>query len=447
MSRVLWNVVETHLDEGACIFSQWCAAMDSPRLRLSDVARGPERRLFAHVHGLRVGGDEVFERVLMPLLDAPNRADPDRLSVAVMVALLQGKRNTALAPVLWDWGPTVREATVRACRAVADPVVDRWACEVLTKGASPDQVTSLLELVATRRVPSRPLLSALHGDKAALLCAASRAARRPTQALHAGAIDHLLDHDDADVRDEALVTSLCLGSPLGQRWCRQLARSQEYCTPQVLELLALAGGPADHETVVDALRWKDRRPAAIRALGLSGNVEVVEPLLGLLEGDGGDDDSTARLAGEALSLITGIDLDDPALQDDSPSVGIEQEAADALPSLWDDDLEANLVPGPERELPRPAPAAVRTWWGHNRGRFSTQRRYLAGVDRYPHGVLHQLEKGRMRHRHALALSLELRTGGRRQIATRARTDMQRTQLDALVCALPQDPAASQSELV
>src|SRR5262245_27865605 len=74
--RVLWDVVEEHLDEVEFGFHLLDAMSNHPRLTLADLKRYPEARLLAHLDALIVGGEAIVERVLAP---AVSEADPTAL--------------------------------------------------------------------------------------------------------------------------------------------------------------------------------------------------------------------------------------------------------------------------------------------------------------------------------------------------------------------------------
>ncbi|MDG4551250.1 MAG: TIGR02270 family protein [Candidatus Contendobacter sp.] len=96
----------------------------------------------------------------------------------------------------------------------------------------------------------------------------------------------------------------------------------------------------------------------------------------------------ARVAGEAFTLITGIDLVEYQLT---------QPTATDSPNPKD----------PMRGLPWPNPDAITAWWQANETRFQRGTRYLLGCPITPDHCLHVLVNGYQRQRAAAALELAL----------------------------------------
>jgi uncharacterized protein (TIGR02270 family) len=120
----------------------------------------------------------------------------------------------------------------------------------------------------------------------------------------------------------------------------------------------------------------------------------------------------AALAGEAFSAITGLRIAEQY-------AAAREEEEESLPPLEEEDLDADLTPGPEDTLPLPEPDAVTAWWREARPKLDAKQRYLAGQPFTPQALLDALVSAPMRRRHALALELTLRSRGALQVPTRA----------------------------
>lgn len=199
-----------------------------------------------------------------------------------------------------------------------------------------------------------------------------------------------------------------------------------------LVLLAQLGREPEHRAVVAALADDTLRSAAVFALGFAGTRAAADLCAELL-----DDKQLTRLAAEALCAITGLDLANERLLLQEP------EAADEPVAFEAEDLDANLVPSPEQQLPLPDAAGVRRWWHAKRPRFSASSRYADGEVVTLQGLLKLLQHGPLRRRHATALELAVRTQGRCQVQTRAFSGHQRLQLARLdPSSLPQSTLAA-----
>ena len=87
--RIVWSVVDEHLDEAEFLASLWASARRSGLYALAELERGPERRLLAHVDGLESNGPLALERVVWPVVDDA-KAEPMRLCAAALTLLESG---------------------------------------------------------------------------------------------------------------------------------------------------------------------------------------------------------------------------------------------------------------------------------------------------------------------------------------------------------------------
>lgn len=94
-----------------------------------------------------------------------------------------------------------------------------------------------------------------------------------------------------------------------------------------------------------------------------------------------------------------------------------------MPPLEEDDLDADLRPTPEEELPIPNAEAMAKWWHEVAPHFEETTRYLAGQpasqDVFPAVGLAALATQPTRRRHGIGLALSIRTGGAGRVRTRA----------------------------
>lgn len=107
----------------------------------------------------------------------------------------------------------------------------------------------------------------------------------------------------------------------------------------------------------------------------------------------------SRVAGEAFSMITGIDLANDDLEGEWPA-GF---AAGPTENSQEDDVAMDL----DEDLPWPAPDLIKIWWEKNSNYFQVGTRYLVGK---PISVAHcqqVLKTGLQRQRRAAALELAI----------------------------------------
>jgi uncharacterized protein (TIGR02270 family) len=417
---ILWNFVEEHLDEGEFAFAAWTRALESGFYTLETLRAGPEERLVAHVDGLTVAGSPVARRLLEPELTAPAEARVERLAVVSLALVAQGRRNSVQL-ALGARDPIVRRGARLALALLGDDAgLDAWLALRLELSAEDAHRPTLLELAAARGIAQPNLLASLQNPDPEEVAAAARAARHSDARLHLPAVESLAGATDAQVRGPALVSALALGSRAAFERCMMLAADAKVPDPLAMLLVALLGDRSHHEVLVRALAKPQHRPAALRALGFSGHAGIVDAILPyLLE----KDPLTARLAAEAIANITGLDVTADAY------VGSAPPEPESLPPLEDDDLDANLVPTAEDELPLPNGEAIASFWRSKRSSYDPGRRLLRGQEWSLAYAVQVLRDAPMRQRHPVALWLEIRSGAAMRVDTRALSHVQRAQLE------------------
>ncbi len=405
----LWDIVEEHLDEAEFLWEQWEHSLVSPMYTLGEVAEGPEERLLAHLDGLVVNGPRVAELLLIPTL-ADLDAEPARVRAAAL-ALLQSPGEAGLDAVFAaiDEHSLQRMELARALEcsdrgelgprlspwiAAADPELRHIAARVLAFHGH-DCAEAVPGLLASGRAVDRGLGLRL-------------IPRSPADPRLMREVLAALDCQDPELRDTAMRTGAQLELPQAWNRARGLVGAGDPTAGTALLLLALRGEPADHADLIAAVEHEALRGAALWALGFLGTVSAVDAALPWLE-----DEAHARVAGETLSAVTGLDIEDAKLgRDGAADEAIEHRAED--------------------DLPLPDPMGVLLWWRDNRGRFVTGQRLIAGAPRDAGGLRSALHAGPMRRRsaHLLALQLLSPTLRRLQLEPLAPTKRQLAQLAA-----------------
>jgi uncharacterized protein (TIGR02270 family) len=124
----------------------------------------------------------------------------------------------------------------------------------------------------------------------------------------------------------------------------------------------------------------------------------------------------ARVAGEAFSMITGVDLSDEHLSGEKP------EGFEAGPT--EDPEDENVAMDPDENLPWPVAALVAKWWNKHRAQFQTGRRYLKGKEITVQSLRELLLSGNQPERAAAALELALKEPTQPLLEVRARGALQ-----------------------
>jgi uncharacterized protein (TIGR02270 family) len=209
------------------------------------------------------------------------------------------------------------------------------------------------------------------------------------------------------IRDAAIESGLVLGLRAAWSVCQKVVEAKAPGAELAMLALALGGDGTDFERLLQAAFIESLRPAALFALGFTGRAAAVEACLPHLH-----DPKVARIAGEAFSAITGL-----AIRGEFQAA--EPKAPEEPIPLEQEDLDADLVPGPAAFLPLPAAAAVEAWWKKTgKAKLGASARYIGGMPYTAESVRTALAEGPMRRRHALALELAVRTRGEFLLETR-----------------------------
>jgi uncharacterized protein (TIGR02270 family) len=401
---VLWDVAEEHLSEADFLVERWLASARSARIGLLQLKKTVERRLTAHLDALVVGGAEVADQLLWPVLKGKREGSRSAAALAVML----GPDETAAYKLVGAYCRTSHDDLRRELR-IALKISPRGALgDVLRKALGvterPDARAGLLDALAARRLDPGPVLATLlAGGNAPLLAAALRAA---AAAAEHGSLRPLVEkclvHEVPAVREAALRTGMIWSLRTAWEVCAPQAKAG---SPEAMLWLAIAGGARDVGLLVEALSSRQPRAAALWALGFSGRVEAAEACLPLLDAS---DATVARLAGEAFAAITGLSI--PGKPSAPPS-GADSPGDDAdLPPL-EDDLKRDLSPVATGELTDPDAAKVRDWWADHRARFSSKQRYVAGAPLTAASLRQALREGPLRRTGPLACELAFRSAG------------------------------------
>ena len=119
----------------------------------------------------------------------------------------------------------------------------------------------------------------------------------------------------------------------------------------------------------------------------------------------------ARVAGEAFTMITGVDIAYENLEGKWPE-GFE---AGPTENPEDEDVEMD----PDEDLPWPNPELIQGWWGKNKGRFRSGTRYLLDKPIAVEQCQHVLRYGYQRQRAAAAIELAMLQPGQPLFEVRA----------------------------
>jgi uncharacterized protein (TIGR02270 family) len=405
---LLFDIVEEHFDEAAFYFRLWDQALDAFDYTLDEVRRGPEEFLRANIDGLVVGGEAAAERLLWPAVEG-DEADNWTGPGAATLALVSRPDDDPLDRIMLRL-PSSEQSPLhgiaRALGLAQRSDLDERLRNILY-ASDEDKHAVLLDILAERGVDPGPLVGVcLQGTNMAAARSALRAVRHSSDpSVHARAVEKLFNSAEVRIRTAALETGLLLGLPAAQSARLRQARAHD---DHALLLTALVGSEAEQELIFAALDDPGHRTAALRALGFIGTQRAAEFCLRFIDDP---DKLAAGLAGEAFSMITGLNSGPFALAPEQD----DESISDAKDGLGESAVLA---------LPVLDPSAVAEWWKGKRPNFKPGPRYLRGEPRTLANIGEQLARLPMRWRNVILLELSLRKPGTRPFSPRSWTRRQ-----------------------
>jgi len=388
-------VVMQHVEEAAHLRHVRSVLVRAPHVRLLQLGRLDER-IAAHLDGIAVAGDcgsglaqQALERpgtgeVFAAAIQAIEARDAPRLDKLLAISeALPGCRAGLLSAFGWVSSAQLQGIT-----------------KVLLESASPWRREVGLAACAMHGVnPGAVLADALRDVDASLRARGLLVAGRVGRVDLLGACLARLGDEDPHCAFEAARSALLLGdrtdslTVLEALAVKTAAPDQPNLT--ALRLVLKVIPPKRAQTLLARLA---QDPAlirtVIRGIAIAGDPHYVPWLIAQMENL-----KLARLAGEAFSFITGLDLAYLDLERKPP------ESVEFGPN--DDPADENVAMDEDDSLPWPDPAKLTAWWQANGARFVVGTRYFMGTAPTLASCLEVLKTGFQRQRIAAAQYLSL----------------------------------------
>jgi uncharacterized protein (TIGR02270 family) len=391
------DLVRRHAEDAAILHAIRSSLVDAPHVELRDLGRFDER-LAAHLDGLAVAGEQAW-----PFCDASLAAvSPGTVFTSAVRAIeMQDEARLSRLFALTEAVPESRPGLISAFGWVEQTCLKGLVANLLASSNPYRRMVGIAACAVHRVDPG--LMASRHVFDASPLVR-QRAFRT---------VGEIGCQEAASACASALRDS----DPPSRFWAaRSLVLLGEH--PPALEVLksvGLAPGPyrrtafrlvlqaVDTTAAREILQQLAQDPRDVDWLilgcGFSGDPQYVPWLIGHMAND-----KTARLAGEAFTLITGADLSVSGLERSKP------ESFESGPTADPDDPSVEM--DPQRDLPWPDVSLVQRWWSENAGRFINGSRSFVGSSVTPQSCLAVLRTGAQRHRTLAAHYLCLLEAGR-----------------------------------
>lgn len=409
------ELCEEHAQQAAFL---WMLRDNAARDTAYDLAElaALDDRVDAHLDALRLAGDAGWN-ACVALLDDPEGGEV--FGAAVVAVDRWDLRGVARVLETFNAAPDLARGFVAALGWTPFDRVRRLLPGLLAGRSSPSlHWLGISACVAHRQDPGAPLGNALLSSNPRLKARALRAAGELGRADLLTEIRAELRSPDEGCRFWAAWSAALFGEAASAQPLWSFASGDG----PFAELAACMGmrrmDPTVGYTWLHSLASTARDPRVpLAAAAALGDPTVVPWLLDAMRTP-----ETARLAGGALTMITGADLGAAELRGKAP------EGFEAGPSEDPDD--ANVAMDPDESLPWPEAAAVMAWWQRHAGGFKRGTRYLLGAPMTPEWLETVMRTGSQPARAAAALELSLRQPRRPVFEVRAPGSAQRRALAA-----------------
>ncbi|MEP7306569.1 MAG: TIGR02270 family protein [Acidobacteriota bacterium] len=377
---VIDEILSQHAEEASNLWSLHQHAVRAGRCALKDLRRLDDR-IEAHVDGLRIAGEAGWKMCQRQLTDddsggaftatvlALEARDPERISALLAVGEASASLCTGIVSA-FGWVPRdVLQGTVKG----------------LLESASMFRRCIGLASCAAHRVDPGPYLDAALRDGGTSRMAALRAAGE------LGRVELVPGTPKAESDQQCHAWGTWSSVLLGNRGAaiEVLKQTGMVSGPHRARAFRLALQAMDltmaHSVLQDVATDPQHGRWLIEGSGIAGDPAYVPWLI-----DNMRVTETARLAGEAFTLITGVDLVHHSLEGEPPL------SFDSGPN--GDPEDPNVDMDPDSGLPWPDPEKVQQWWTSSADRFHLGTRHFMGAPVTRAHCLDVLKNGYQRQR-------------------------------------------------
>jgi uncharacterized protein (TIGR02270 family) len=380
---IIPNIVDQHVQEVSALFATRARVSEQPGNKLRDLLRFDER-LAAHLEGLTLAGEAAWPFVEETLASASGGAVFTNVVRAVeakddarldrLFALAEAVPTThAGLTFAFEW---LEREQLRGIVARLLGAQDSFKRTIGIAACAMHRIDP--GLLSARRIVDTSRLVRSRALRAAGEIGCQEAASACAAAIH---------DEDSDCSFWAAWSSVLLGNrgnALDALKGSFLAAGRH--GPRAFCLLLQTLSPAAAHAVLRELAEDPQQlRTLIRGSGVAGDPVYVPWLIKNMA-----DEKTARIAGEAFSLISGADLDRLRLERNRP------EGFESGPN--DDPGDPNVEMDEDDGLPWPDVAKIEEWWEANAGRFDKSTRYFMGAPVTREHCIDVLKNGYQRQR-------------------------------------------------
>jgi uncharacterized protein (TIGR02270 family) len=407
-------ILSQHAEEAAFLWGSRTRAGSDPIYSLKTLGKVDER-LEAHLDGLRIAGDDGWAMCRAKL----ENGDAGEVFPLAILAFESGDRLRMLdALTAGCVSVDTRRALISALGWLDYHAVQPWIDRLLNAKHALHRAVGVAACAIHRQDPGAELTTAVGDPDPVLRARALRAAGELKRADVLTQARASLSDDDEACRFWAAWTLTLNGDRAGLRSLTQWLGHGDRFGAAALQL-SLRAMPLDdgREWVRVLAKDPELRRSAVVAAGVLADPTTVQWIIGHMQSP-----PLARLAGEAFSMITGVDLVQMGFDRTGPDETDDDQASG-------DQTDTSIAPDYDGHLPWPDAQLIDEWWRAHHKRFSPGVRQLAGQPLTTDAARQVLRTGKQRQRAAAAIEIALREPAEMPFEIRARASEQRRRLN------------------
>ena len=393
---IIKHLITQHAEECAFLWLMRDNAVRAPHYAVLDVTKS-DSRIEAHIDGLRIAGDAGWRACK----EALSLAGPGEVFAASLLAFESGDKNR-IDDVL-ACGTTSYEltrGTISALGWISFPRAQPLLNYLIASQPPMFRRIGIAGYAAHREDPGQALKAASSDTDAPLKARALKAIGELGRRELLPALQAHLRSEDGEVLSQEAWSAALLGNGIRVPALRKLFQSggmyAERACAMALRRINLCDA---HEWQRELAGLPESQRLSVQAAGVIGDPVLIPWLIDRMATP-----LVARVAGEAFTMITGVDLAYPDLEGEWP------EGFQAGPT--ENPNDENVERDSDEDLPWPNPELIEKWWAKHRNEFQTGVRHLLGKPITEAWMWEVLKIGKQRQRAAAALELAMLQPGR-----------------------------------
>ena len=388
-AQTIKPIIEQHAEEAAFLWLQRNAAIHEPHYSLKDIAHLDDR-LEAHIDGLRIAGDTGWE-ICRQALDLN---EPGEVFIAAVLAFEGevGQRVDEVIKVAIE-APENWRALVSAVGWLSNEDYQRWAPSLFTANDLSYRRLAIAASAIRRQDSVTVLAAALNDPEPVFQARALRAVGELKRRDLLPALRQKFKSDDTACQFWAAWSAVLLDDKSALVVLNKFATiDSAFIKPALQLMLRTMDVPSASKWLSGFAQSPEILRHAVLGAGIIGEPVYIPWLIKLMNVP-----EVSRVAGEAFSMITGVDLAYDDLEGEWP------EGFEAGPT--EDPADEDVAMDFDEDLPWPEPGLIQVWWGKNKNNYQSGVRYLVGNPITVKNCRQILSSGFQRQRSAAALEL------------------------------------------